>query len=68
MKELTVNATSYDSIDRLIEKMPSMDPILLRYCLNMGKQLRLEAKTRTEQDAATKLMIQATAYLNEISN
>jgi len=60
-----IRETCYSDIDRLISKMPSMDKILLRYCLNTGKELRDGAKTRTEQDRATKLMMEASYYLNE---
>jgi len=60
-----IREPSCGDIDRLIAKMPSMDKILLRYCLNTGKELRDGAKTRTEQDRATKLMMEASYYLNE---
>ena len=64
--ELVTKEPGYESIDRLLSKMPSMDATLLRYCLNTGKRLRAEAKTRTEQDKATKLIMQAEAYLREL--
>jgi len=60
-----IRETCYSDIDRLIAKMPSMDKILLRYCLNTGKELRDGAKTRTDQDKGTKLMMEASYYLNE---
>jgi hypothetical protein len=65
MNELTVLQTNYNSVEKLIKTMPGMDYITLRYCLNTGKQLRKDAKTRDDQDKATKLMIEATAYLNK---
>jgi len=68
MNELTINETTMDDLDGLIEKLPGMSGVTLRWCINTGKRLREQATTRTDQDKATKLMCKAHFYLGALTD